>query len=254
MSRLKSYILNEGRSITIDKDKALKIIETKCSRAYSMWKKNGPEDGYIFRSISGNTNPYLMIDSRGTERRSRNTTNYYTLLFNHILKSWKRYPTRNIICETVAAVHGFLENTYHVFPIDGTEIGVCPNADIWDSFEFAIDELNGFLRRTFEVLKMDVSDNNPDSLKKAIISIDQDDIEYVKQKTRPGPGYAYIHVSHITEEMNIKTNLYEWLDDKLDPEGAGFKLVRSGDRLPSDEREVWFDSKAVLINLSENIE
>jgi hypothetical protein len=45
-----------------------------------------------------------------------------------------------------------------------------------------------------------------------------------------------------------KTTFLEYIQKLLSPEPNGFKLKKSGDKLPK-EREVWTDSKSVLVDM-----
>jgi len=67
------------------------------------------------------------------DRKSKNTTNTYTLWLNNH-PTWEQYPNRNVICSLSSHVAGKYGTTYIILPKNGTKIGVCPERDFWLSF------------------------------------------------------------------------------------------------------------------------
>ena len=84
----------------------------------------------------------MFGDSSKVTRKSANTRNWYTLLFDHVLPAWQNYPKRSksFICTTnmstaqnYAALGG--NDGFQVHPVGNPIIGVCPRGDIWRSFD-----------------------------------------------------------------------------------------------------------------------
>ena len=70
-------------------------------------------------------------------RVSANTSNIYTFYTSNLLPSWKDKPKRNksFICSLSRLyAENFGEELYAVFPHNDAKIGICPNDDLWDSF------------------------------------------------------------------------------------------------------------------------
>ena len=91
--------LNENRSQEITEDQFDNLLEKNCSDIIKIYKQTGE---YIYRGLSGGRSPYIHIDPTKSIRKSRNTSNFYTIMFDEILPSWKQYPLRSksIICAT----------------------------------------------------------------------------------------------------------------------------------------------------------
>lgn len=230
--RLQQYILNEGRSASISLDNAKEKLHKNCSDALKAWRKNG---GYIYRGVRGMKNEYAYMDStKYDERASANTTNEYTVLINHILDSWKQYPKRNVICITenvFASGHGA---TYHIFPYNGTKIGICSGFDIWESFKSfeELIDLNDFIIDTY---------GNYSSVKELEKWLKETKIGDLDEQILDDSNYeGFLN-------YNFDMTLYDLFNKIiLNPVRNGFKLVKVGQNIPKD-REVWFDGKAVMV-------
>jgi len=242
--RLKQYILNEGRSQIISEDEAMNIIHNKCSDSI---KKDATP---IYRGIRNN-HDYMFVDpKKGEPRISANTKNYYTLLNDHS-HYWKEYPkrSRSIICTTDMDMSNNYGWVYRVYPYNGSKIGVCPANDYWVSFKsvlkllpsnvFDMDEFNeyleDFIRKKLNVM---ISDNSykelEHDLKMASIMLND------KPKTDSIWNLEFL--------KGYDGDLLKYLQKLMAPKPNGFKLKKSGDKLPKD-KEVWTDGKSVLIRV-----
>jgi len=233
--RLQTYILNEGRSKSITEEEAIDLLTTKCKKSLKIFQK---QSGYIFRGVDNN-NDFLYINPNNFEdRKSRNTSNEYTEMFNYILPSWKRYPKRSIICSTdytYSRSFGY-GNTFCVFPYDGANIAVCSHTDIWNSFV-----VNG--------IGVGLNDLNK---KMRFLYMSKDFGTWLRSYTWDEYSESddeYVKLPYKIEEYwseNTDKTFFEVLDFMLDPKRNGFEIVKSGDRLPKN-REVWFHKEAILI-------
>ena len=130
--KFKTYLKeNTYNTKKVLKDKEFFKIAKDYSSAIEQYKKgNIIYRGLDIRSDSFDIYHFNSIDN--TERRSRNTDNYYTILINHLLPSFKEYPKRQIICsfdDGIALNYGDL---FIVLPKNKSKIGVVPKQDIWD--------------------------------------------------------------------------------------------------------------------------
>jgi hypothetical protein len=89
----------------------------------------------IWRGMKNHNESILTIDPTTGERRSNNTSNYYTTLLDYspYMKGWP-LRSKSLICSTS---HGYAINygqqRYTIFPYDGVKIAVCPKQDIWET-------------------------------------------------------------------------------------------------------------------------
>lgn len=107
-------------------DEAWEILENKCSDAFKDFLTpivRGMEEYEGFQIITGEDGA----------RKSRNTTNHYTVIMDEVLP--REFPKRSksIICANfynISYTHQYGEPHY-IFPFNGVKIGVCPGYDMW---------------------------------------------------------------------------------------------------------------------------
>lgn len=181
-------------------------------------------------------------------RKSANTANYYTLILDNS-KEWSSFPQRSksFVCATTVQQTFSYGDPYKVIPFDGTPIGVCPEADIWNSFRIIyLDILNDTISLAASTLGLDMDkmENNYKYLLKALDEIGKDFKEKDKSpKWLPMRGDAKSFFKKFDES---DMNLSDFLLSEFQPRKNGFKLKKSGNKLPSDV-EVWFQGKAIFI-------
>lgn len=137
--RLEKY-LNEktyyedasGRVQEIDIETWIKLAKENCMDAIGTALKH---DGEIWRG-DYNKGIFFKGDASVSTRRSRNTSNYYTLwMDNH--SSWSKFPKRSksfICCTDKSYADGYGSNLKLILPYNGVKIGVCSGDDLWNSF------------------------------------------------------------------------------------------------------------------------
>lgn len=81
----------------------------------------------------------LLIDGSKGQRKSNDTTNYYTMLIDHFAKKDQPLRTKSLICETNAGKNYakryadmHMGDLYAVYPYDNADIGFVGKQDIWD--------------------------------------------------------------------------------------------------------------------------
>lgn len=183
-------------------------------------------------------------------RKSANTANYYTLILDNS-KEWSSFPQRSksFVCATTVQQTFSYGSPYKVIPFDGTPIGVCPEADIWDSFRTIgqLSILNDTISLAASMLDLDMKkmQNNYKYLLKSLDEIGKD----FKEKD-PYPNWlemqSYLKKTFFKkfDESNMK--LSDFLLEEFKPGKNKFKLKKAGNKLPSDV-EVWFQGKAIFI-------
>ena len=117
----------------IDAAKFIELFREHC--------KNYDPKYPIYRGSSDSHGAYGVVEGQKGGRKSQNTKNYYTVIFDKIIASQNpKYPLRSksIIATTYkdyAAKYGSL---YNIIPFDNVLIGIVPDKDIWGI------EINGF--------------------------------------------------------------------------------------------------------------
>ena len=251
MSRLNRYI-TESRAQAIDEDKFIDLARKNCSdilKYYSNGSNKRIYRGGSLRSEFG----YADV-SKFEERKSRNTNNYYTLIMNHS-KSWKQYPKRNLICSTdYMYASGYGNKLSLVLPYNGVKIGVCSSDDIWDSFptldnlHSSVENLNYILSSISEItIGKEIGDSNIQSFKKDLKEFD-DKYDY-KDILHGIKNNFFEDIIKDTLKLLYKGDMYKLIESLLDPVKNKFKLVKSGDKLPSN-REVWMDGKVLFLDFN----
>jgi hypothetical protein len=244
--RLKAFILQENRSKELTEREAGELLNKHCHESIRSYEKGNR----IYRGVNVLRNDeYRFIDPKKFKRKSKNTTNHYTELMDH-LPSWRQYPKRSqsIICSTsYEYARGFGTNLYAVFPYDGAKIGVCPSQDLWTSFRVIVNysgyyDMDGFnknlriIMKDFLGIKKLPSDFN--QMKKVFAEFDK----MMKDDT----VREQLFMEQSLFRDFYEGNMLEFLNIIMDPDNNGFYLAKSGDLLPP-HREVWTDSKSILV-------
>lgn len=237
-------ILDKRSTILTDENEIMfQDIHRNCSEALVALSK----DKIIYKGLRNIRDDILLTDPKLKKRKSKNTENYYTLLFDN-LPSWKEYPKRSrlLICSTSRSVASEYGNSYLVLPFNGAKIGVCPTMDMWLSF---LDYLKG----------KDLADFNYD-LKKILLHEPKNETNYrellnsifiYKNTIVKNMLYLPDNIRHMLElATNIK-DTQKALDELFNPNIAGFKVSNIHQIPPrSESYEVWTDSKSYLINVN----
>ena len=271
MKRFKAFLIEQyeegGRTSPITEAEAVSYVK-KNSPVYleNVLKNN---DAGIFRGVAGKKDPFLFGDSSAHVRQSANTLNYYTLLMDHILPSWKFYPNRSksFICSTSIKTAKNYGKAYTLFPPDGTIVGVADDNDLWNSFQETYvdpDRFNDFLEEFAKLTTGDIlSESDPKILKKSITNIEnklkKESEGYINRLISQMEKYHNYfftsYLKYIKEGKNI--DLITYIDNKFDPKKNGFSTV-SSEKIPSlniRDKEVWFSGEAVFIyGLDTNLE
>lgn len=84
----------------------------------------------IYRGMR-NSGDAITVDPTAKKRVSKNTTNYYTIFFDHLLP--ESYPPRSysLICTNDKGKAKHFGTPYAVIPFDGAKIGIVGAQDLW---------------------------------------------------------------------------------------------------------------------------
>jgi hypothetical protein len=151
-------------------DAAIKIIETKCKNAIPMILANkmiyrGDSKAPAQQTLNVTTKiGAWVVDTSATERKSQNTSNHYTVIFdNH--PGYKSFPkrSRSFICSTnLATAQDYSASdaaVLVVIPFDKTRIGICPKADMWDKDIKVFGETMAIESLNYRFRMMGIKDN-----------------------------------------------------------------------------------------------
>ena len=253
--RLRQHILTERRGKDVNETEAFKLLETKCKKSWDYFLKTQKS---ILRGVNFR-GEYYLIDPKKSERVSANTLNYYTILLDGHPK-WKSYPKRSqsIICTNVKSkTSNYGDSTYRVFPYDGSNIGVCPTPDIWDSFQKGmplVRNLNTFnldLEDLYdEIMFGDLSslDSYKTWMKELRVISDEMKLKYAAVTSEGMPEDFY--GNGLVKSWNNKGHLDEWIAQALDPTKNGFSHTNDIKKALSNNKakEMWTDGKSLMVD------
>jgi hypothetical protein len=124
----------------VDLNAAIKIFDTHCSDAKWMMKHDTPFYRGDAEAVSAlYQHGSAVVDSTLTTRKSQNTSNYYTMIFdNH--PDMTEYPKRSksfisttdkATAESYSSYHNSDNRPVVMIPFNGTKIGVVNEPDMW---------------------------------------------------------------------------------------------------------------------------
>lgn len=263
----KVFLVEQNRTRSITKDEAYDFINKHCPKYLNNIKKgNRP----IFRGINVDTT-YIQGDSSQHVRKSAYTKNYYTLILDYLLPSWQEYPNRSQSFVCTGSIGKTIDygNNFAVFPKDGTEVGVCPDRDIWTSFSVlnrafnirTLEKFNNILLFLFESFDIPSSSTlDPKEFQKRLSDLS----DILKEQNLDDEQKFHNMLERFDRKIPNREVLYsislflkKWLRTKdfitifkdfMDPEENGFKILKS-ETIPERglrENEMWFAGPAVL--------
>jgi hypothetical protein len=137
MKTFKQYIQEASvtpiKSTPLDLQEVEEIIKKNCSDSLWMFESKTS----IWRGVN-NLNSILgkdgvaIIDTTKSERKSQNTSNWYTLIIDNSPK-YKNYPKRSqsLICTNDIEIAKAYGSPMAVIPFNDAKIGIVNNRDIW---------------------------------------------------------------------------------------------------------------------------
>jgi hypothetical protein len=234
-------------TVNIAAEKALAILQTHCSDALDVYTKpmgfgvKGTAPTLMYKGLRGFDKPYFAMDPSKIQRESDNTTNFYTQYLSNYSPNWKTFPPRDrsIICSSTKNYASTYGTLYIVFPENGSTIGICSGQDFWESFErgAGIDSMGRFAKimsSAFNLTKL--------PMEKFLAA-------KLKQVSYMGWGYSeYLSNNEYFRKYSPDTTIGEALEDLLDPNKNGFKMITTSDLVSMpDNKEVWTSGRCILV-------
>lgn len=186
----------------------------------------------IYRGTKSKHRTYNIIEGQKGKRKSQNTSNHYTLIFDELIaEKNKDYPLRSasIIASTDRNYAKKYGTVYNVIPYDDTWIGVVPSEDIWD------------LRVKLALGSKSLSSMNDNFSKAGIPSGSIGDIaEEIESMSEDE------FKDHFGGNLKSQENVEQQIREMYDLDKLGFKFIQSKDYKGS-EGEVWIGGKCLLI-------
>jgi len=230
-------------------------------------------DTPIWRGDSYNDNPiYITTKENLDPRKSANTTNYSTYLFDNSPYT-KDYPkrSRSAICSSsyddarTYAGYPYDQSVYRVIPFKDTKIGVCGADDFWWSFPnitnkfnvSSISSFNDLLNNTFGIFnKSDLDDNSEElffkDINKMLKQIDKtpEKILYKKIEKKLGKQYDF-QIKKLYDQIRKLPKTLNGLYHLYDPKSNGLRLANNYKEFTSmdiiDTKEIWVDAGHILV-------
>lgn len=200
----------------------------------------------IFRGTSGDLTG--LLDTRNLKRTSANTLNTYNLwIDNHA--SWRGFPKRSqsLICSNSQDGADLFGDVYLIIPADGTKVGVCPESDMWGSFN-DIEQILGPRRNADSFLNVldsvGIESDSWNNLKK---SARQTKTSELRGSPRAFP--EMVEALKNWAEKNEYDTIYNLLEDVFDPDINGFKLVSSVGLDEPKSREMWMSGDIMQVEI-----
>ena len=238
---------------TVSMEAAADILNEHCANA--LWMRNlkrpiwrGEMDGTLPRALD--VSGFAVTDTSATVRRSENTSNYYTLIFDNI-PSREHLPKRSrsyIATTNRHAASDYADNEpFIIIPYDTTPIGVVNKDDMWaTSIKFLgatnlVEELNGFFA------SLELKDNQWSSFVNFDRLLKSGDEAAIDRLRVAVDDAAVIGLSL---QKNSHTAFMEQLDVAYSARATGHAAATTATLKRSGETEVWVSGKVVLISLS----
>ena len=234
--RLEQYIKENisGRTKSITKEEAFDFIRKKCRISLEMFKSGHP----LYRSSETFSGDFGVVEPSRFIRKSRYTSNYYTVMMDN-MSEWNSYPKRSkslIGASTIERAAGHVGTTYVMFPVDNTNIGVCPKSDLWDSFEgINADYFNELYENLMKQILNEPVAKTWNEMLKQMKRFDEHYDEDIAKK----------HGDVLIEDF-YKGDMFKACSTYLDPTRNNFELKKIGERLRTN-KEIWWSTKTVMI-------
>lgn len=204
------------------------------------------------RGIQGDlASKIFFADSSQITRKSSYTFNFYTLLMDEIVPAWGQagYPKRSksFICGSSERTCSSRGPIFQVFPIKDTVVGVCPGADIWNSFKTIsnLSYINSMFHGLAKVCKLPTHDSliNANRIIEATDRLWFTDSSWRTIQAECGRRNG----------LNLEAADYEsftdFLNAVMDPVANGFTLQKLSELDTTSSRELWLSGPAYFVHV-----
>jgi hypothetical protein len=225
---------------------AIDFIKMNCSEITKQYKNRGKR---IYRGIlnAQYKDDFLYGDSETSVRKSRNTKNYYTLIMDNS-SQWENFPKRSksFVCSSGSNYASDFGYVFVAFPVDGTDIGICPTFDLWGASEkkhkgVDYDGINSLLFNFAHTNNVKIDDSNYQRFKDSLNALGK------KIKNAPPVTNNFKHYERDFKNKLIKNadDLMGYLETVFSPEK--FELQNTKNFNPPADRELWFSGKCIFV-------
>lgn len=233
--KYKEYIIllehDESGSVyrsQINFDEAISIYIEQCNKNHGV---------NLYRGVRGNSyGEYNVIEGEKGGRKSVNTTNHYTVIFDELIaEKSSDYPLRSksIICSTDTSTAKSYGHLYNVIPYNDVKIGLVPEDDIW---HIDIKEYDGVKLRLTGINSLfdacGIKATNIKDIAKQVEKLSDDDFE------------------KLAKVFKTRDNIEKQIRDLYNMDRLGFKFM-SADKLDdkqNPDNEVWVGGKCLMID------
>lgn len=253
----------------VDADKVVALLKAHCSEAFSQYVKTGKT---LYKGFSGGkigAVNYYAMDPSQIERVSQNTNNMYTYFTSKVSPLWKQMPPRNrsLICSSSVMYSGYYGRVFRVFPEDGTPIAVCPENDMWNSFQqtLGMESVSSIVIFLQNVLIKVLKSSGSIPSDSVSYQFDKGQLDNYYPAFFKMPMKKTVQAAFADHEMKPwqldelgiddlpnHMTVGDYLEEKLNPEKNGFKIYSTSDigSIPSygEGRECWFSGRCVLVH------
>lgn len=228
-------------------DKAVEMLNANCKDALWMLYENRPIYRGDYRLLkNAKVTGFAVVDASATERRSENTSNYYTLIFDNIPKM-KEFPkrSRSFIATTTkdtAVTYAIGQDgaVSVLIPFDGVKIGFVNKRDMWDVQLTPFDLPKDSVTSQNEIFQsMGLPDNNWDAWIKFDKELKNDD-KSAYNRFSSAVGYKLAE--------KYKRSFLEVVGQAYSPANTKFTHYTTANMPHSSESEVWIGGKCVIIS------
>ena len=232
--------------------------------AYNIMKKNCTEfienPMNIFKGAIIDLKHYTF-DSKKFNRPPSSESSaslLYHWVFNNS-KYWQDYPKRSeaiIGSLSVLTAQGYGDSVFNVIPFDGSNWGICPEPDIWTSFDNRIDDLIDFTNDIDNYVKLEFKFHFATHTFTNFIEI----LKSVNKENFVEGNLEPRYEDLVLILLETKKNLYDVVEELLRPNMNNFMhleydemFINFGEdktspyKLRQYGREVWTDSKCLYI-------
>ena len=234
-----------------------RLAKLLCGRFSSAWNKYFKEEQEIWRGVKSHDYGDIVVVSPGT-RISQNVNNLYTRLLSDILPDWKDYPKRSqsFICTNSRNLSSFYGNSYLIFPENGAKIGICPRADIWDSFRLTLNHpsIPEFVAEIRAILSI-ANEKSLESINNLLVDGTVEEIMLAMDRAteflHTSTGITSIYDIRMKDEFinNKNLTLLDYIQKQLDPIKNGFvsTTIEQLTLSQTKEHEIWTDATCLMV-------
>lgn len=239
---LEAAVKEKPKYFNVDVEEAIALLNTYCKNALWMLAENAP----IYRGDYNANFPksgFMVVDTTATERRSQNTSNFYTVILdNH--PNRKDFPkrSRSFIASTQKNYAWGYGNLYVIVPADDAKIGFVNREDMWDT-RIRLFGINGLIEDFNEYFK------EAFRLGRAPVIKDFYEFDKLLKKSDPTALRRFRDAFNLSDK-SVKQFKDHFLDNIWEAYSAGptGHTAHTTATMPhKSSSEVWVGGKAVLI-------